>query len=155
VDKTVGYFRRFGAAAILLSRFSTSVRLFASALSGCGHISYGKFFAFDFIGTVVYAVAWVSVGYVVGDRAAEFIGRHQATRLLVLLAPAVLAMVIGYPVWRRRRYGPLGAGAIVADSSCASSESSEVVSAAGGGAGSAPRRRGGRGTGDRTASGHS
>jgi membrane protein DedA with SNARE-associated domain len=155
VDKTVGYFRRFGAAAILLSRFSTSVRLFAAALSGCGHISYGKFIAFDFIGTVVYAVAWVSVGYVVGDRAAEFIGRYQATRLLVLLAPAVLAMVIGYRLWRRRRYGPAGAGAIVADSSCAALESSEVVSADGGGAGSAPRRRGGRGTGDRTASEHS
>jgi membrane protein DedA with SNARE-associated domain len=33
VEKTVGYFKRFGAHAVLLSRFSASVRLFASALS--------------------------------------------------------------------------------------------------------------------------
>ena len=32
VEKTAGYFRRFGALAVLLSRFSASVRLFASAL---------------------------------------------------------------------------------------------------------------------------
>jgi membrane protein DedA with SNARE-associated domain len=144
VEKTVGYFRRFGAAAVLLSRVSTSVRLFASALSGCGHISYGKFIALDVIGTVAYAVAWVTVGHVVGDRAVEFLGRHHATRLLVLLAPAALAMVIGYRLWRRRRYGP--AGAVVPEPSCASSEESEALSAAGGRADSAPRRRGGRDT---------
>ena len=39
VDRTIAYFRRFGGAAILLSRFSASVRLFASVLSGCGYIS--------------------------------------------------------------------------------------------------------------------
>src|ERR1051325_5706558 len=38
VEKTVTYFTRFGAPAILLSRFSTGVRLFSSVLSGCGHI---------------------------------------------------------------------------------------------------------------------
>lgn len=118
IDKTVGYFRRFGAAAVLLSRFSTSVRLFAAALSGCGHISYRKFIAFDFVGTVVYAVAWVTVGYLVGDRAAEFLERHHATRFLVLLAPAALATMIGYRVWRRRRYGPARADAVIAEGAC-------------------------------------
>ena len=118
VEKTVGYFRRFGAAAILLSRFSTSVRLFASALSGCGHISYGKFVACDLIGTVVYATAWVTVGYLVGDRVAEFIEQHRATRLLVVLAPAGLAALLGYRVWRRRRYGPASAAGVVVEAAC-------------------------------------
>jgi membrane protein DedA with SNARE-associated domain len=53
VEKTVGYFKRFGAAAILMSRFSASVRLFASALSGCGHITYRKFVTFDAVGTLL------------------------------------------------------------------------------------------------------
>jgi membrane protein DedA with SNARE-associated domain len=115
IDKTVGYFRRWGAAAILLSRFSTSVRLFASALSGCGHISYGKFIAFDLVGTVVYAVGWVTVGYVVGERAAEFLEHHRATRFLVLLVPVALATLIGYRLWRRRRYGPPRTDAVIAE----------------------------------------
>jgi membrane protein DedA with SNARE-associated domain len=117
IDKTVGYFRRFGAAAVLFSRFSMSVRLFASALSGCGHISYGKFIAFDFIGTVLYAVAWVTVGYLIGDQAADFLERHRASRFLVLLAPAALALLIGYRVWRRRRYGPPRAEEVIAEAS--------------------------------------
>jgi membrane-associated protein len=43
VEKTLKYFVRFGPAALLASRFSTSVRLFASACAGCGHITYPRF----------------------------------------------------------------------------------------------------------------
>ena len=105
VEKTVAYFKRFGVGAIMLSRFSHSVRLFASALSGCGHISYWRFLVFDFIGTVLYASLWVAIGHLVGERAAELLGRHGATRMLLLLGPLALATLIGYRLWRRRRYG--------------------------------------------------
>lgn len=105
VEKTVAYFKRFGVGAIMLSRFSHSVRLFASALSGCGHISYWRFLLFDSIGTVLYAALWVAIGHLVGERAAELLGRHGATRLLLLLGPLALAALVGYRVWRRRRYG--------------------------------------------------
>src|ERR1043166_3816478 len=118
VEKPVGYFRRFGATAVLVSRFSASVRLFASALSGCGHISYWKFITFDLIGTVVYTTLWATVGYFVGDRAAELLGRYRGTRLLVLVGPLALASLIGYRLWRRRRYGRAQADVIVAESSC-------------------------------------
>jgi membrane protein DedA with SNARE-associated domain len=118
VEKTVGYFKRFGAAAILMSRFSASVRLFASALSGCGHITYGKFITFDFVGTLLYTTTWVVVGYLVGERAAEFLSRHGGARLLLLLGPVALATLIGYRLWRRRRYGPVDPDVVVAESSC-------------------------------------
>jgi membrane protein DedA with SNARE-associated domain len=118
VEKTVGYFKRFGAAAILLSRFSASVRLFASALSGCGHITYRKFLTFDFVGTLLYTTAWVTIGYLVGERAAEFLGRHGGARLLLLGGPVALATLIAYRLWRRRRYGPAEADVVVAESSC-------------------------------------
>src|SRR6185503_6941934 len=105
VDKTVGYFRRYGAAAVLLSRFSASVRLFASALSGCGHIRYWKFVTIDLVGTVVYTTVLVTVGYLVGEQAAELLGRHRGARLLVLIGPAALVTLIAYRLWRRKRYG--------------------------------------------------
>jgi len=118
VEKTVGYFKRFGAGAILMSRFSASVRLFASALSGCGHITYGKFITFDFVGTLLYTTLWVVLGYLVGDRAAEFVGRHHAARLLVLVGPIALVLLIAYRLWRRRRYGPAEADVVITESSC-------------------------------------
>ena len=118
VEKTVGYFRRFGAAAVLLSRFSASVRLFASALSGCGHITYWKFITFDLVGTLVYTTLWATLGYVVGDQAAELLGRHRGARLLVLVGPVALATLIAYRLWRRKRYGRASADVVVAESSC-------------------------------------
>ena len=118
VEKTVGYFKRFGAAAVLLSRFSASVRLFASAMSGCGHIPYWKFVTFDLLGTVLYTAVWATVGYLVGERAAELLGRHRGARLLVLIGPGALAALIAYRLWRRKRYGAVKADVIIAESSC-------------------------------------
>ena len=118
VEKTVAYFKRFGAGAIMLSRFSHSVRLFASALSGCGHIPYWRFLVFDFTGTVLYAALWVTVGHLVGERAAELLGRHGITRLLLLLGPLALATLIGYRLWRRRRYGVAKADVLRVESEC-------------------------------------
>ena len=109
---------RDGAGAIMLSRFSHGVRLFASALSGCGHIPYWKFIAFDAAGTILYAALWVAVGHLVGERAAEFLGRHGATRLLLLIGPLALATLIGYRLWRRRRYGPARSDVLREQSSC-------------------------------------
>lgn len=105
VEKTVRYFTRFGSAAILLSRFSTSVRLFAAALSGCGHIAYWRFLALDVVGTVLYAGLLVLIGRVVGDSAAEFFGRRGGTRLLLFVGPIAFGALVGYRLYRRSRYG--------------------------------------------------
>jgi membrane protein DedA with SNARE-associated domain len=105
VETTLAYFRRFGAAAILLARFSASVRLFASALAGCGHIAYPRFLAYDVTGTVLYAAAWVTVGRVIGEHAGDLLQRQGATRLVVLVGPAAFAVLLAYRLWRRRRYG--------------------------------------------------
>ena len=118
VEKTVAYFRRFGLLAVLLSRFSTSVRLFASALSGCGHIAYWKFITLDVVGTIAYTTALVTVGALVGERAAELLGRQRGARLLVLVGPAALGALIAYRLWRRHRHGPARADVVVAESSC-------------------------------------
>jgi membrane protein DedA with SNARE-associated domain len=116
VEKTVAYFRRYGAAAVLLSRFSAGVRLFASALSGCGHITYWKFVTLDLVGTVVYTTLWVTVGWLVGERAAELLDRHRGARLLLLVGPLALATLIAYRLWRRKRYGPAQADVVVTES---------------------------------------
>ena len=118
VERTVGYFKRFGAGAILFSRFSHSIRLFASALSGCGHIPYWKFITFDCVGTVVYAALWVTVGSLIGGRAAAMLGRHGGARLFLLIGPFALVTLIAYRLWRRRRYGAANPDVVRTESSC-------------------------------------
>lgn len=116
VEQTVGYFRRFGAAAILLSRFSTGVRLFAAAMSGCGHIAYWRFLVFDVLGTLLYTALWVTVGRLVGQRAIDFFRSHGNTRWLLLAGPLALVALIAYRLWRRSRYGPVNAELLSAQS---------------------------------------
>jgi membrane protein DedA with SNARE-associated domain len=118
VEKTVRYFTRFGPAAILLSRFSTSVRLFAAALSGCGHIGYGRFLAFDTVGTVLYAVLLVVVGRVVGESASEYFQRPGAMRLLLVVGPLAFAGLLGYRLYRRSRYGAAKSDAVRGGAAC-------------------------------------
>lgn len=118
VEKTVRYFTRFGPAAILLSRFSTSVRLFAAALSGCGHIAYGRFLAFDAVGTVLYAVLLVVVGRVVGESASEYFQRPGAMRLLLVVGPLAFGGLLGYRLYRRSRYGPAKSAAVRGGAAC-------------------------------------
>ena len=105
IETTLRYFRRFGPAALLFSRFSASVRLFASACAGCGQITYPRYLAFDVIGTVVYTSVVVLVGWLVGQRAVAFLTTDR--RRWVFLGAVVLAWaaLIGYRLWRRRQ-GP-------------------------------------------------
>jgi membrane protein DedA with SNARE-associated domain len=105
VERTLNAFRRFGATALLLSRFSTSVRIFASACAGCGHITYRRYLAFDTVGTVVYTTLWVLVGYLIGERALVFFTTDRRRWLFLGFVVFAAATLIGYRLWRRFRYG--------------------------------------------------
>ena len=105
VEKTLRYFARFGAAALLLSRFSTSVRIFASACAGCGHITYPRYLTLDVIGTLVYSSAWVLVGFLIGERAVVFFTTDRRRWLFLGLVVLGASTLIGYRLWRRLRYG--------------------------------------------------
>jgi membrane protein DedA with SNARE-associated domain len=105
VEKTVAYFVRFGPAAIMLSRFSACIRIFAAALSGCGHVSYRRFVTYDVIGSAVYAVLWVVVGHFVGGPAIDLLKRFRVLNLLLLAVPAALLGLLAYRLWRRARHG--------------------------------------------------
>jgi membrane protein DedA with SNARE-associated domain len=103
VEKTVTFFRRFGAVAILVCRFSTGVRLFAAILAGAGEISYRRFVTLDVIGSIVYASLWIVLGATVGALALERVG--GAARAVLFLGPATLLSVLAYRLVRRWRHG--------------------------------------------------
>jgi membrane protein DedA with SNARE-associated domain len=105
VETTLRYFHRFGSAALLFSRFSASVRLFASACAGCAHVTYVRYVTFDTVGTLVYTSLFVLVGWFVGERAVVFLTTDR--RRWIFLGAVALAFVtlIGYRLWRRHRHG--------------------------------------------------
>jgi membrane protein DedA with SNARE-associated domain len=105
VETTLGYFARFGAAALLVSRFSTSVRLFASACAGCAELTYLRYLLFDGAGTVLYTTLWVLVGSFVGERALAFFTTDRRRWLFAGLAALAAGTLLSYRLWRRSRHG--------------------------------------------------
>jgi membrane-associated protein len=57
LQRTQEYFRRYGSATILLSRFMPIVRTFAPFVAGIGRMAHGRFQLFNVTG----AVAWVAL----------------------------------------------------------------------------------------------
>jgi membrane protein DedA with SNARE-associated domain len=105
VENTLKYFERFGPAAILLGRYSTSVRLFAAILSGTGRIAYHRFVLYDLAGSLAYATVWVVLGRVFSAQVEvllDWLGRQRA---LFLIVPAAILAIVAYRLWRRRRHG--------------------------------------------------
>jgi len=123
VERTVEYFKRFGAAAVLFSRFSTSLRLFAAALSGCGHLTYVRFITFDVIGTLIYAALWASLGFAIGDQVPELLDRYG--RWLLVVPAIAFAAVVTSRLWRRSRYGPARADRLTSEAACSVPEHAE------------------------------
>jgi membrane protein DedA with SNARE-associated domain len=105
VETTLRYFLRFGPAALLFSRFSASVRLFASACAGCGHITYARYVALDAIGTLVYTTLFVLAGWFIGERAVVFLTTDRRRWVFLGAVAAGFAALIGYRLWRRHRFG--------------------------------------------------
>jgi membrane protein DedA with SNARE-associated domain len=105
LETTLRYFRRFGPAALLFNRFSTSVRLFASACAGCGHVTYPRYVSLDTLGTLVYTSVFVVVGWLVGERAVVFLTTDRRRWVFISLVALAYVTLVGYRLWRRHRYG--------------------------------------------------
>lgn len=105
VEKTLRYFARFGPAALLFSRFSASVRLFAAACAGCGNITYWRYFTLDAVGTIGYASLVVVIGHLIGERAVAFLATDRRRWVFFGVLVIGFATLIAYRLWRRRRHG--------------------------------------------------
>jgi membrane protein DedA with SNARE-associated domain len=107
VEKARSYFRRFGGVTVVIGRFVTGVRLFAATLAGSGGLSLPQFFLYDAIGALAWATIFVTLGHVVGSRAAHMLDGYGVVVLGIgaLLVPAGMAYV-AYRLRRRRRHGP-------------------------------------------------
>jgi membrane protein DedA with SNARE-associated domain len=99
-DEWAGY----GAAAIVLGRFFTSLRIVAWPLAAVQGLGCARFLVLDLIGAVVWAATWVLLGWAVGARwrpVAESAGGWLAVAGAALLVAAAVAIAVR--VLSRRR----------------------------------------------------
>jgi membrane protein DedA with SNARE-associated domain len=94
--RVIALVRRIGAPALVLCRFSTTLRFSTAILSGCGRLDYCRFLAWDVAGALLYASVWVVGGHLFADhvgRGLAWVGRQP---LLLLAGPATALAIVAW-----------------------------------------------------------
>lgn len=67
VRKAQEFMYRRGEWAIVLGRVSTPTRIITPFLAGASDVSYFRFLLFDIPASLIWAVVWITLGYVLGE----------------------------------------------------------------------------------------
>lgn len=65
--QTEDYFKRYGAATIVISRYLPILRTFAPFVAGVGRMPYGRFQLYNVLGGVSWVVVFIVAGYLFGN----------------------------------------------------------------------------------------
>lgn len=105
VRRTEGIFSRQGAKSLLVAKFLPGLGLVTPPLAGIFHMRFRRFVLFDALGSMLWAGAFMGLGYAFSDQI-EHIAERLASlgsSLLVLLLGA-LAAYIAYKFIARQRF---------------------------------------------------
>ena len=92
IDKAEHVYDRYGSKALLVTHFIAIVRTFMPLVAGVARMPYYRFFAFDAVGDIFWAVSVTLAGYYVGSRIPNvdrYILLGLAVVIIASLAPAL------------------------------------------------------------------
>jgi membrane protein DedA with SNARE-associated domain len=104
VRRTEHVFLRYGLRSLLVSKFLPGLNAVAAPIAGSSGATIGRFILFDALGALLWIMAYVSIGYIFGDRletAMVYAGRMGSG--LVFLVGALLGGWIAWKFAERRR----------------------------------------------------
>lgn len=100
---------RRGVWVVLAVRFLYGFRIAGPVLIGASGMRWERFALFNALGALLWAVLLASMGWLFGQAAELLLG--ELRRYEGALAAVLLALALGYAVWRHcRRQGPSGVG---------------------------------------------
>jgi membrane protein DedA with SNARE-associated domain len=123
------FFARHGAKAVFFGRWMALVRVTAAWMAGANHMPFRRFFVYNALGGITWALTVGLIAYALGEA-----GAHVLTRVGTAGAVAAGILLVGGVVWLRRRER---AHAARAQAAPASAESPPTASDARGPAASA------------------
>lgn len=105
VEKTQGFFDKYGNRAIVMARFVPIVRTFITVMAGVGRMEPKRYFTYSLVGGVAWAAGVTVLGY--------FLGQFQVVRdnieLMLILIVLISVLPIIVEVIRARRQKPAAA----------------------------------------------
>jgi membrane-associated protein len=90
IDRTYGFFEKYGGATIFVARFVPVVRTFAPFLAGIGSMNYSRFLIYNILGGITWAFVIVLGGYFFGTIPVV----KENMSLLIVLVILVTAMTV-------------------------------------------------------------
>ena len=107
LEQTERFYEKYGAKTIVLCRFVPIIRTFAPFVAGAGKMNYGRFFAYNIIGAVLWVLICVGAGYFFGN--IPIVKKNFTVVILAIIFISILPAVIGIIQSRRSRgSGPPG-----------------------------------------------
>jgi len=94
LERTHGFYEKYGGKTIIIARFIPIVRTFAPFVAGIGRMSYWKFIAYNVIGGVAWVGICVFAGYFFGNL--EIVKKNFSLVIIAILVISVLPMVVEY-----------------------------------------------------------
>jgi membrane-associated protein len=99
VDKTVGFFDKYGARAIVLARFVPIVRTFITVTAGVGKMDRRRYLTYSGIGGLLWASGVTVLGQLLGQ--VEFVAKNLELMLIAIVFVSVVPILIEYLRHRR------------------------------------------------------
>lgn len=96
-------FYKRGKSTLIIAKFIPGVNTMAAPLAGSMKMRYKQFLGLDFLGSLLYAVAYLTVGYLSRDVLdATLRSFHRAGNVM---EGVVIAALVGYGVYRGIQFG--------------------------------------------------
>lgn len=101
VDKTHGFFEKYGPKALVIARFVPMVRTFVTLVAGVARMNFRTFITWTAIGGVLWAVGVTVLGYYLGQ--VPFVHDNLEVAILLIVFVSILPMVFEYVMARRAK----------------------------------------------------
>jgi membrane-associated protein len=96
------FYEKYGGKAIVIARFAPILRTFAPFVAGVGRMSYGRFIAYNVIGSAGWVMIMFLAGYWFAN--VEFVKKHFSTVILAIIVISLIpAAVEAFRAWRAKR----------------------------------------------------
>ncbi len=94
LDKTHGFYERYGGKTIVIARFVPIVRTFAPFVAGVGSMTYGRFMAYNVGGAALWVGSLTLLGYAFGNH--PFVKKNFGLVIIGIIIVSIIPAVVEF-----------------------------------------------------------